>query len=106
MKYTPVPNDKYTDEMAKRDRRVIEKTLRAVNKMGKLNHKKMLKEIDELVNNDFCFDMDCKQGLPDQRPFTQSEAKKMARIIGEVYRVAHCIHCEACQGRYKLNKSL
>lgn len=72
----------------------------------KLDYKKMVKEIDKLVNNDFCFDMDCLQGLPKRRPFTQKEAKQMAQIIGSVYTIAHCVDCTACQGRYKLNKSL
>lgn len=70
--------------------------------MTKLDHLRMLKEIDSLVSNDFCFEMDCLANLPKQRQIKQSEARQMVKIIGLIYQIAHCIHCEACQGRYKL----
>lgn len=60
----------------------------------------MLQDIDELVNNDWAFDIDCQQGLPNQKPFTQEQAVEMARVIGNVYSISHAIHCEACGSKY------
>ncbi len=64
-----------------------------------LNHALMLKDIDQLVSNDFCADMECKL-IPKSKPYTQKEAQKMADIISSVYLVSHCIHCKACQSIY------
>ena len=68
-----------------------------------LNYKKMVEDIDDLVESDFCLDMDCKN-LPGSEPVTQKEAREMIRIIGEVYSIAHCIHCEACRDKYLKKK--
>jgi len=65
----------------------------------KLDYKKMIKEIDALVQTDFSFDMECK--LLDGK-FTQKEAKQMADLISRVYSISHCLHCEACQTKYKI----
>jgi hypothetical protein len=67
--------------------------------MIKLDYKKMVNEISNLVDTDFCFDMDCR-ALPHAKPYTQEEADKMAGIIGQVYMISHCIYCSACQGKY------
>lgn len=56
----------------------------------------LLERINELVQTDFAFDMDC-HALPNSKPFTQAEAKEMARIIGRVYSLAHRTTCEACR---------
>lgn len=71
----------------------------------KLDYKKMLKDINTLVGTDFAMDMDYKQ-LPHSHPYTQEEAGNMAQIIGQVYLIAHCTYCTACQGKYKLKKLL
>ena len=60
---------------------------------------KMVSEINDLVETDFSFDMSCKRGLPDQKDFTQDEAKEMAGIIGQVYSIAHGITC-ICGNKY------
>lgn len=68
-------------------------------------YKKMLEDINNLVQTDFCVDMDFKQ-LEGQAEYTQEEALKMANIIGRVYGIAHSINC-SCGGKYKkhfLNK--
>lgn len=64
-----------------------------------VDYYKMLKEISNLVETDFCFDMDCKT-MPHSKPFTQKEAKQMAMVIGQIYLIAHSIHCSACQTKY------
>jgi len=59
----------------------------------------MLEDICNLVETDFAFEMELKS-LPKSKPYTQEEASHMSDIIGKVYSIAHCIHCEACQVKY------
>jgi hypothetical protein len=66
----------------------------------KLNYKKMIKDINNLVENDFCAEMEYKL-LPKSKPYTQKEAKEMSDIISRVYLVSHCLHCESCATIYK-----
>lgn len=66
----------------------------------RINHRKMLNDICNLVETNFCFEMDCRN-LPNTKPFTQEEAKEMNRIIGRVYLIAHGIHC-VCGNRYRV----
>lgn len=68
--------------------------------MRKLNYKKMLEEIDALVNNDWGFDIDC-HSLPHSKPFTQAEAKEMARVLMKIYTISHGIDC-VCGNKYLL----
>ena len=70
--------------------------------MGKLDLKRMIKEIDSLVENDFCADMEMKL-IFKSKAYTQKEAKEMADIISSVYSISHCIHCEACAKKYITN---
>lgn len=65
----------------------------------KLDHYRMLKDICNLVETDFVFEMDCKQ-IHESETYTQEEAKEMIKIIGQVYLIAHCITCHACQSKY------
>lgn len=65
----------------------------------KLNHYKMLEDITNLVETDFCNNMDIKS-LPKSKPYTQKEAREMASLLGQIYLIAHCIHCGACQSKY------
>ena len=67
--------------------------------MKKLDYKKMVEDIDNLVETDFHAEMELKQ-LPDSKRYTQAEAKEMQHTIGKVYLISHCIHCRACQGKY------
>ena len=64
-----------------------------------LDYKKMVDEIDDLVETDFCFDMELKQ-LPKSKPITKKEALEMVKILGQIYMISHCNTCKACQGRY------
>ena len=54
----------------------------------------LLKKINNIVETDFCAEMDMLT-LPDTREYTQEEAKKMAEKLGIVYLYAHQIHCKA-----------
>lgn len=62
-------------------------------------HLEMLKDIDELVETDFAFDMECKR-ISRSKPYTQKEAKKMSELIGEIYLISHAIYCETCGAKY------
>ena len=68
-----------------------------------LDYRKMLQEIDELVNNDWTAEMELKL-LPGGE-FSQEDAQKMAQIIGQVYARSHCLSCGACQGKYAIMKA-
>ena len=69
--------------------------------MTKLNHKQMLTEIDKLVNNCWGFDIQLKHF--GSETFTEKEANEMANVLGKIYLISHCIHCEACQKKYIVN---
>ena len=73
----------------------------------KLNYLKMLQEIDVLVNNDFCNEMEYNSVLNSKytRKYTQKEAKQMADLLGKVYSISHCIHCKMCQRKYLIDLS-
>jgi hypothetical protein len=72
--------------------------------MAKLDYKRMVKEIDELVNTDFGEHMSWKL-MPHSNPYTQEETEQMATILGQVYMISHCIHCcKSCQKKYLLKK--
>ena len=60
----------------------------------------MIDKIADLVETDFCFDIDCK-AIHDEK-FTHEESKKMRDIITSIYSIAHCRTCTACQGKYLL----
>lgn len=66
----------------------------------KLDYKKMVEMIDELVNTDFCADMEMKQ-LPKSKPYTKEEITKMVHIIGDVYAISHCLTCSACNVKFR-----
>lgn len=68
-----------------------------------LDYKQMVKDIDAIMEkqHNFLFDMDCKQGLHEKPDiFNQEDAVVMARILGQIYMIAHAIDCSACQGKY------
>lgn len=68
----------------------------------RLDYKRMVDEIDALVETDFCFDMDSR--FVDEKPqWTQDEAKQMAHLLGRIYSIAHCNTCTACQGTYSIS---
>lgn len=59
----------------------------------------MVEDIDELVNNDFCAEMELKS-IPNSRPYTKKEVEEMVHIIGKVYSISHCITCTACGRKF------
>ena len=72
--------------------------------MGK-DYKKMLEDIDALVNNDWGYDIE-SHALPPSHDFTQAEAIQMAEVIGQVYTIAHAVHCAACGKKYVIGVEL
>jgi hypothetical protein len=70
-----------------------------IKKLQGLDMRKMLSDICELVENDFCTSMEMNL-LPGSPEYTQKEAKSMAEIIASVYSIAHSIHCSGCGGKY------
>ena len=62
----------------------------------KLDYEKMIKAIDDLVQTDFCFSMECKS-FPNSKPYTQKEAKEMASLLATIYGISHQQHCKACR---------
>lgn len=65
----------------------------------KLDYKKMVEEIEDLVSTDFFLDMELKT-IPKSKPYTQREAKIMAETISKVYSISHCTTCTSCQIKY------
>lgn len=65
----------------------------------------MLEDIDNLVSNDFCHDMQAKL-IPyftlgnTEEVFSQEDAACMSQLLGEVYAIAHATHCEPCMEKY------
>lgn len=80
---------------------IIHKKKNGLNGIMKLDYKKMLKDINKLVQTDFCFEMDMKR-LPDSDKYTQEEAQEMADLIGNVYSISHCTTCESCNKEYRI----
>lgn len=60
----------------------------------------MLQDIDDLVQTDFCTEMDMKL-LPKSKEYTQKEAKEMANLLGKIYLISHAIHCKSCGKKYE-----
>jgi hypothetical protein len=65
-----------------------------------MTDREILKRINNLVDNDFVFDMECKL-IPKVKKYTQEEAQKMADLLGGVYMLSHTIHCKACREHLK-----
>ncbi len=64
--------------------------------MKKLDYKKMVEIINDLVKNDFLFEMDCK-AMKNSKPYTQQEAGQMRDVLMKIYTIAHCYTCTACR---------
>lgn len=62
----------------------------------KLDYKKMLKDIDNLVNNDTVFSLEVYR-CPTTQEFKQEEVNQMLDIILDVYKISHTLHCKACR---------
>lgn len=65
-----------------------------------LDYLKMLREIDNIVQDDFTAEMETKLRLHDKPDkFTQEEAQIMAKKLTDVYVIAHGISC-VCGNKY------
>jgi succinate dehydrogenase/fumarate reductase-like Fe-S protein len=68
---------------------------------AKLDYKRMLQEINDLLQSDFVFDMSCR--LASEPPvFSPEEAEQMASLLGRLYSISHCISCTSCNGKYQI----
>jgi len=68
-----------------------------------LDYKRMLQEIDGLVSGDsFCEDMEYKGAF--SQHITQTEARKMAKRLADIFMISHCIHRRACGVKYLLHR--
>lgn len=68
-----------------------------------LDYKKMLKEINDLVETDFGEDMSLRANIEycgKLLDISQRDAREMANIIAKVYLISHCIHCKSCGAKY------
>ena len=65
--------------------------------MKEVNYKAMVIDIDNLLESDWAFEMIDGKNLPGAKPFTQKEAKEMSKVLGQIYMIAHCVHCKACR---------
>lgn len=69
-----------------------------------LDYKKMVTEIDEMVSIDFCEEMEVKSITTGKGMFfSHEDSVKMAQLLARVYSVAHCVHCGACNKKYRIN---
>jgi len=59
----------------------------------------MLKDINQLVDTDYMFEMELKR-LPHSKPISQKDARKVIDLLGKVYLISHAIDCGACQRKY------
>ncbi len=68
-----------------------------------MNYKLMVEDIDKFVSSDWGFEV--VDGHYPNKPFTQKEAKAMSKVLGEIYRISHQIHCRPCRlgGKYERN---
>jgi len=59
--------------------------------------RQLLEKICELVETDFCETAEAYASL--KRPIPQKSAWKLAKIVAEVYKYAHRIHCKSCRDK-------
>lgn len=64
-----------------------------------MNYKKMVEDINKLVDNDWFADID--EHSIHNTPFTQVEALQMAEVLGQVFMISHAIYCGACGRKYQ-----
>ena len=66
----------------------------------KMNYRKMLEDINNLVDTDFCAEMEMKT-LPKSGSYTQMEAEEMSKLLAKVYSISHCLYCQSCRRKLK-----
>lgn len=70
-----------------------------------LDYEAMVRDIDELVNNDWGFDVDCLSMHPYQE-MPQKMAWEMQKVLMKIYTISHCISCIACRGKYTVKQAV
>lgn len=68
-----------------------------------------LTAIDSITGSDWSYSVtdekvDLHETTADKtvyREFTQKEAQEMSEALGQIYMIAHTIHCEACDSRWR-----
>lgn len=68
----------------------------------KLDYKKMVREIDKYVSNNFCEEMEYR--TLSKHEISQEEAKKMADILASIFKISHCCWCTSCSEKYRIKK--
>jgi len=82
------------DDLELEEEEVKEKSLEDLE--VRRDWKKMLEDINELVDNDFGFDLQF-----DEKEYTDKDVDKMRKIILSTYQISHCVYCKSCQNKYK-----
>lgn len=95
--------DKYNDPLSTILEFIHEVDFMSRYDVKELDYKRMLGDINGLVDNDFCASMDAKT-YSCENEFTREDSVEMARILARVYSISHCIHCKACAEKYLLDK--
>lgn len=76
-------------------------------KPNSLDYLSLVKDMNEILETDFCMDMDCKLNLHggrDKNSFTQEEAQTMAKMLGQLYTMSHYWYCVCGLGsKYKID---
>jgi hypothetical protein len=75
-----------------------------MKKKPNLDYKKMVEDVLEIANPEYTEDLEWRAKMPRQKPFTQKEAKQMARELSSIWFICHCLTCENCQKKYVIKK--
>lgn len=70
----------------------------------KLDYKKMVEDINNLVETDFAEDMSMRANITHSgkhQEIKQEDAREMASLLARVYLISHCVHCESCGAKYR-----
>ena len=68
----------------------------------KLDYKDMLENIYMMVKGDRVGDLVNKLGTANK--YSQEEARELARIVGAVYEISHCLTCNACAKEWEVEE--
>jgi len=68
-----------------------------------LNYKQMVKDIDRIVNNDWCADMEMRYKTPNAKEVTQQDAHDILEALLNVYDISHQRTCIA-HDKYREDK--
>lgn len=66
-----------------------------------IDYKKMVKDINKLVNNDWCAEMEMRYKMPNSAPITQKDAHDILDCLLNVFMISHQTTCTA-HGEYRV----